>query len=147
MKRSDRKASRDPRMHSLKSLPCAFRELEPYLDWALPTETLRRQKRESSTMEEIREFYDAVLPKVPAIMDHFRTAEQVSGGSDNVDDGTKALFTLMLAFGCASLSVELHKSPIVPDGMPGDIWKPEHETPGWQKKPTISLFPRDGGQA
>lgn len=134
-------------MHNRKSLPEPFQELEEFLDWALPTETLRRQKRESSTMEEIREFYDAVLPKVSAIMDHFRSAEAASGDADKVDDETKALFTLMLAFACASLSIELHKSPIVPDGMPGDIWKPEHETPGWQKKPAIKLFPREGSRA
>ncbi|MGE3745300.1 MAG: hypothetical protein AB7G25_06265 [Sphingomonadaceae bacterium] len=124
-------------------MPEPFQDLGGFLDWALPTETLRRQKRESSTMEEIREFYDAVLPKVQAIMDHFRAAETESGGPDKVDDDSKTLFTLMLAFACASLSVELHKSPVVPDGMPGDIWKPEHETAGWQKKPAIRLSQRD----
>src|SRR5690606_32577934 len=103
-------------MHDVKSLPAPFEDLERFLDWALPTETLRRQKRESSTMEEIREFYDAVLPKLSAIMDHFRAAEKASGDADKVDDETKTLFTLMLAFACASLSVELHKSPVVPDG-------------------------------
>lgn len=93
-------------------------------------------------MEEIREFYDAVLPNAPAIMDHLRAAEAASGGADKVESVTQTLFTLMLSFADASLSVELHKSPIVPDGMPGDIWKPEHETVGWQKKPKIRLIPR-----
>lgn len=129
-------------MKTKKSLPVQFLELEEFLDWALPSETKRRQKRESSTMEEIREFYDAVLPKVATIMDHLRASEVASGGADKVDRETKMLFTLMLSFADASLSIELHKSPIVPDGMPGDIWEPEHETVGWQKKPKIRLTPR-----
>jgi hypothetical protein len=130
-------------MKAKKSLPAQFQQLEEFLDWALPSETQRRQHRESCDMEEIGEFYDAVLPQVSAILEHFRAAEAASGGAENVDAETKLLFRLMLAFSCASLSVELHKSPVVPDGMPGDIWKAEHETEGWQKKPKIRLFPRD----
>ena len=126
-------------MKSKATLPADFKALEDFLDWALPTETLRRQHRESLSLEEIREFYDAVLPQAPAIFEHFRVMELASGGADRVDKETKTLFTLMLAFACASLSVELHKSPIVPDGMPGDIWKPEHETVGWLNKPKFKL--------
>jgi len=134
-------------MKSKASLPAAFKSLEDFLDWALPTETLRRQHRESVSFEEICEFYDAVLAQMPAIFEHFRVTEFASGGSDQVDKETKTLFTLMLAFACASLSVELHKSPIVPDGMPGDIWKPEHETVGWKNKPKVKLFPRTAAAA
>lgn len=129
-------------MKLAKSLPVEFADLEPFLDWALPGETLRRQKRESLSLEEISEFYDAVLPRANAVFDYFRAAEVEAGGADKVNPETRSLFTLMLAFSEASLSVELHKSPIVPDGMPGDIWKPEHETPGWKNKPKIRLMPR-----
>jgi hypothetical protein len=129
-------------MSKSKSLPNAFKQLEEFLDWALPTETARRQKREASTMEEIQEFYNAMLPNVPAILDHFRAAETVAGGAEKVDSQTKLLFTLMLALADASLSVEIHKSPSVPDGLPGDLWKPEHDTPGWKNKPKIKLFPK-----
>jgi hypothetical protein len=123
-------------------LPGAFADLESYLDWALPSETQRRQRREASTMEEIRRFYDAMLPRLPAVLEHFKAAEAQSGGPDKVDDPTKHLFTLMLAFAEASLSIEVHRSPIVPDGIPGDMWKPEHETPGWKRKPAVKLFPK-----
>lgn len=129
-------------MKGKKSLPVEFGDLEGFLDWVLPTETLRRQKREACSMEEITEFYDAVLPRAARIFDHFRAAETQAGGADKVDSETRTLFTLMLAFSDASLSVEVHKSPIVPDGMPGDIWKPEHETAGWKKKPRSILAPR-----
>jgi hypothetical protein len=79
---------------------------------------------------------------LPEILNHFRDVEEKFGGPGKVDDETKLLFTLMLALADASLSIEVHKSPIVPDGMPGDIWKPEHETAGWKQKPQIRLFPK-----
>lgn len=129
-------------MKANTTLPSKFRDLDVFLDWALPSETLRRQKREASTMEEIREFYDAMLARVQEILQHFRDAEATYGAPDKIDSETKTLFALMLAFADASLSIEIHKSPIVPDGMPGDIWKPEHETPGWKQKPQIRLFPK-----
>jgi hypothetical protein len=125
------------------SLPTAFEALTPYLDWALPTETLRRRKRESSTMPEIQDFYDATLERVPEIMDHLRR----TGSLATADAPTRTLYTLMLAFADASLSVELHKSPIVPDGLPGDVWKPEHETAGWLRKPAIVMQPARNGNA
>ena len=129
-------------MKLVKSLPAAFAELEPYLDWALPSETLRRQYRESLELDEITEFYNAMLVRAPEILDHFRKSETDAGGPDRVDAPTRTLFTLMLSFSEASLSVEMHRSPTVPDGMPGDIWKPEHETAGWKNKPKIRLMPR-----
>lgn len=129
-------------MRKAKKLPAAFSDLDDFLDWALPSETQRRQKREACSMEEIKEFYDAMLAKLPAILEHFRATEAAAGDPDKVDPETKLLFTLMLAFADASLSIEIHKSPIVPDGMPGDIWKPEHETAGWKQKPPIKLFPK-----
>jgi hypothetical protein len=129
-------------MRREKKLPVAFSALDDFLDWALPSETQRRQKREACSMEEIKEFYGAMLVELPAILEHFRAAEAVAGDADKVDPETQLLFTLMLAFADASLSIEIHKSPIVPDGMPGDIWKPEHETAGWKQKPPIRLFPK-----
>ena len=123
-------------------LPASFANLEPFLNWALPTETQRRQKRESCSLAEINEFYQAMLPRTSEIVSYFNKQEAACGGADNVDKNTKTLFTLMLAFLDASLSVEIHKSPTVPNGMAGDLWKPEHETAGWQKKPNVKLFPK-----
>lgn len=94
-------------------------------------------------MEDIRRFYDAMVARLPGVLEHFKTAEARAGGPDQVDDQTKLLFTLMLAFADASLSIEVHKSPAVPDGIPGDMWKPEHETAGWKQKPPVRLFPKN----
>ncbi len=125
-------------MSTQAALPSQFDMLEPYLDWALPTEVSRLMKRESSSLAEIRAFYDAVLAQTPAIVAYLRQA----GQTEQTDTRTQTLYRLMLAFADASLSVELHRSPTVPDGMPGEIWKPEHETQGWRNKPAIQLQPR-----
>ena len=122
-------------------LPPAFAPLEEYIAWALPTETQRLHRRETATLAEIRGFYDAMLPQVDAIVAHFRAADVAAAAGTPVPPETQRLFTLMLAFADASLSIELHRSPGVPDGMAWDLWKPEHETPGWQQKTRIRLFP------
>ena len=43
-------------------LPEEFADLAPWLDWALEPERARTEKRQASSMAEIRAFYDAVLP-------------------------------------------------------------------------------------
>ena len=45
-------------------LPDGFQDLAPWLDWALEPERARTEKREASSMAEIRAFYDAVLPRI-----------------------------------------------------------------------------------
>ena len=45
-------------------LPDDFQDLAPWLDWALEPERARTEKREASSMAEIRAFYDAVLPRM-----------------------------------------------------------------------------------
>ncbi|MBO9377359.1 hypothetical protein GG804_11330 [Sphingomonas histidinilytica] len=50
------------------TLPTAFADLAPWLDWALPTADGRQAKRLASTSETLRRFYDAVLPRLEAIL-------------------------------------------------------------------------------
>ena len=45
-------------------LPEEFADLAPWLDWAVEPERARTEKREASSMVEIRAFYDAVLPRL-----------------------------------------------------------------------------------
>ena len=47
-----------------RPLPPEFADLEPFADWALPTERERYAKRLSSTMDELQAFYDAALPRL-----------------------------------------------------------------------------------
>ena len=50
------------------ALPEAFLDLAPWLDWALEPERARTERREASSMDEIRAFYDAVLPRTEAMI-------------------------------------------------------------------------------
>lgn len=52
-------------------LPEGFEDLAGWLnEWALKTEQQRFGKRVRSTIEDIRPFYDAMLARMPAIMEH-----------------------------------------------------------------------------
>lgn len=48
-----------------------FSTLEPHTTaWGLPTSEQRLAKRMASTIEELRSFYDAMLPRLPEIIDY-----------------------------------------------------------------------------
>lgn len=49
-------------------LPEPFQDLAPLLEWALPTEHARRAKRATSTMTEIRSFYNAMLARMEDVL-------------------------------------------------------------------------------
>lgn len=51
-------------------LPEAFADLAPWLDWALEPERSRTEKREASSMAEVRAFYDAALPRLEQMIRH-----------------------------------------------------------------------------
>lgn len=53
------------------TLPPAFEDLQPWVaDWALPNERERFIRLHSVTLEQLRAFYDAVLPRLDAVLDH-----------------------------------------------------------------------------
>lgn len=55
------------------TLPAPFAALQPYVTaWALPDENARFRKRIAASMDELREFYDAILPHMEAVMQHLQ---------------------------------------------------------------------------
>ena len=54
----------------MRKLPEEFADLERFTDWCLPTEEERYQKRLTSTMAEMQEFYDAAFPRLEAVMEY-----------------------------------------------------------------------------
>src|SRR5207302_9519159 len=54
------------RVVAMATLPADFSDLEPFADWAIPTERARYAKRLASTMDELQTFYDAALPRLEA---------------------------------------------------------------------------------
>jgi hypothetical protein len=45
-------------------LPEQFADLDPYVDWGLPTEPQRLELRDRKSDEELKAFYDAMLPRL-----------------------------------------------------------------------------------
>jgi hypothetical protein len=92
------------------TLPAQFSELEPFVEWAVPTERARYAKRISSTMDELQFFYDAAFPRMDEALAYL---EQFS--MDTIPDDAKRLLWLYCALMTASFPVEVWRQPRVPD--------------------------------
>ena len=91
-------------------LPVDFADLEPYADWALPSELNRYAKRLASTMDELQAFYDAAFPRLEAGADYLR---QVA--LDGISDPDRHLLWLFSSLVTVSFPVEVWRQPRVPD--------------------------------
>ena len=90
--------------------PPDFADLEPFADWALPTEGDRYAKRLASTMDELQAFYDAAFPRLE---DATTYLEQF--GIDDLPDDGKRLLWLFASLVTVSFPVEVWRQPRVPD--------------------------------
>jgi hypothetical protein len=100
----------------MPALPAEFSDLEPYADWALPTERERYEKRLASSMDELQAFYDAAFPRLDdasAYLEKFAI--------DELDDEGKNLLWLFAALVTVSFPVEVWRQPRVPDSGPAAI--------------------------
>jgi hypothetical protein len=94
-------------------LPRGFESLEPFAaDWVLPDVTARMAKRQGSTIEELRRFYDAMLPIGERALDYLR---QFDLGA--VPPEAERLLKLMLALAEVAPAVEWYSDPRVYDGF------------------------------
>ena len=91
-------------------LPADFADLEPFADWALPTEAERYDKRIASTMDELQAFYDAAFARLD---DGTAYLEQVA--VDDLTDEGRNLLWLFAALITVSFPVEVWRQPKVPD--------------------------------
>jgi hypothetical protein len=91
-------------------LPVEFADLEPFADWALPPERERYAKRLSSTMDELRAFYDAALPRLEDAASYL---EQLP--LDDLPDDARHLLQLCYPLINVSVPVEAWHQPRVPD--------------------------------
>ena len=94
----------------MSTLPTDFVDLEPFAEWAIPTERARYAKRLSSTIDELQAFYDAALPRMEA-------AEAYLGQFDvnALPDDAKRLLWLYCSLVTVSFPVEVWRQPKVPD--------------------------------
>jgi hypothetical protein len=90
--------------------PPEFADLEPYADWAIPTEKARYDKRMSCSMDELQAFYDAVFPRFEDAIAHLDQLPL----DDLPEDATRLLW-LCYSLVNASFPVEVWRQPRVPD--------------------------------
>jgi hypothetical protein len=94
----------------MATLPADFADLEPYADWAIPTEKARYAKRLSSTMDELQAFYDAAMPRMEAATTYLERYDL-----NELPDDAKHLLWLYCALVTVSFPVEVWRQPKVPD--------------------------------
>jgi hypothetical protein len=88
-----------------------FAPLQPFVQkWARSTEDERAAARRTATKQELQSFYDAVAPRIPALLD--RVDEYPMGQIEGAD---RILYYLLLSLVEVAPHVELYKlSPLVP---------------------------------
>ncbi|RDH78451.1 hypothetical protein DVS77_11285 [Mycolicibacterium moriokaense] len=95
----------------MSKLPEEFADLERFTDWCLADEADRYEKRLSSTMAEMQEFYDAAFPRLEAVMEYCDARFPLGG----MPDDAKALIHMMQSLVNVSFPVEVWKQPRVLD--------------------------------
>jgi hypothetical protein len=92
-------------------LPAGFADLEKFAGrWSLQSEPERWARRQASSIEEMRELYEAVFPRLDAIVsycDRFPI--------DDLPDDARNLLHLMFSFVMVSFPVEVWGGPRIPD--------------------------------
>ncbi len=93
------------------SLPEAFRDLEQWSAWALETEKERSDKRQASTIEELKDFYDAMLARTDEALSYIDQFPL-----DDLPPDAQRLFLLTLSLAEVAPAVEQFGQPQVVDG-------------------------------
>jgi len=93
-----------------RALPLEFADLEPFADWAVPTERARYAKRISCSMDELQAFYDAAFPRIDDALAYLETLTL-----DSLPDDAEHLLWLYCGLMTASFPVEVWRQPRVPD--------------------------------
>jgi hypothetical protein len=95
----------------MSKLPQQFAELEPFAQsWCLATERERYAQRMASTIEEMRAFYDAVVPRAEDAMTYL---DQLP--LDALPENATNLLHLLYSMVQVSFPVEVWRQPRVPD--------------------------------
>lgn len=100
----------------MATFPAQFAALEPYADWALPSEADRYAKRLASNMTELREFYDAAMPLLESEADYLKSVSL-----DGISEADLNLLRCLEALVTVSFPVEAWHQPYVPDSGAASI--------------------------
>ncbi|MEC9341509.1 MAG: hypothetical protein VX663_08510 [Pseudomonadota bacterium] len=96
-------------------LPAPFADLERLADWGLPTERERHDRRLTSTMGALRDYYSTLLPRMEAMVEHLNGFDLAT-----MPVREKRLLYMGLMFIEAAVAVEMFKDPDIPDGLPAE---------------------------
>jgi hypothetical protein len=92
-------------------LPPEFSDLERFVeDWCLDSEPERYAKRLASTMDEIQEFYDAVMPRAEEAIVYLEKFPL-----DDLPEDAFRLLKLLYSLILMSFPVEIWRQPYIPD--------------------------------
>ncbi|MDE0050079.1 MAG: hypothetical protein OXO52_09865 [Rhodospirillales bacterium] len=86
-------------------LPQGFENLAPFADWALEPEHARTAKKVESSMEQLRAFYDAMMPRLEEIIAYL---DGVPGG-DARPAPAQRLYLMSLSLVEVANLVEIYK--------------------------------------
>jgi hypothetical protein len=92
------------------TLPADFADLEPFADWALPTEDERFAKRYTSKMDDLQAFYDAAFPRIKDAIAYLNGFPL-----DELPEDAYNLLLVYYSLCSVSFSVEAWHQPRVPD--------------------------------
>lgn len=119
------------------TLPAGFDDLEPFVEyWARETQTERLYQRLAAKMPKIRAFYDAITPRLKAILDHL---DQYPLDAELPADAQR-LNLLAMAAAQIAPAVELFKQPAVVCGFDARLFLPTHEAV--PRRPKMSIAPQ-----
>ena len=94
------------------TFPAGFGDLAPWADWALATMDARRLRRVNASMPELESFYQGVLPRLDAIVDHLTRVPM----GDDMDPQSAVLMNLALMMAEVAPAVEQFFEPTVSNG-------------------------------
>ena len=100
----------------MATLPADFSDLEPFADWAIPTERARYAKRLASTMDELQAFYDAAFPRMEAATTYLEQYDV-----NDLPEDAQRLLWLYCSLVTVSFPVEAWRQPHVPDSGASSI--------------------------
>ena len=103
-------------------LPGSFHDLEPFVAWALATETERTYKRQTSEMAEIQAFYDALFPRMPEVIGYLNDF-----ALDAMPEAATRLMYLTLSLAEIAPAVENFGQPREPDTFDPFRFVPQHK--------------------
>ena len=94
----------------MPTFPARFADLEPFADWAIPTEKARYAKRIESSMADLQAFYDAAFPHLEAGTEYLKSVSL-----DGIGEQDAHLLWLFCSLVTVSFPVEVWRQPRVPD--------------------------------